>query len=96
MNQFSPRSWDKFYHWTKSEGTIGRNLSLLNENLLDYNFTIRQNHNFSVLLGLSFQKDQYFSNAGSGLNGPNNFVHYVQGKWGDSAGLVNLADPGCE
>lgn len=61
MNQFSPSSWDKYYHWTRSEGTIGRNLSLLNENLLNYSFTIRQNHNFSVLLGLSFQKDQSFS-----------------------------------
>ncbi|MEI3419647.1 MAG: hypothetical protein V8R91_00440 [Butyricimonas faecihominis] len=54
----------------------------MNENLLNYSFTIRQNHNFSVLLGLSFQKDQSFSNAGSGQNGPNDFVHYVQGTWG--------------
>lgn len=94
MNQFSPSSWDKYYHWTRSEGTIGRNLSLLNENLLNYSFTIRQNHNFSVLLGLSFQKDQSFSNAGSGQNGPNDFVHYVQGTWGNNEGLVNLAEPG--
>ena len=94
MNQFSPSSWDKYYHWTRSEGTIGRNLSLLNENLLNYSFTIRQNHNFSVLLGLSFQKDQSFSNAGSGQNGPNDFVHYVQGTWGNNEGVVNLAEPG--
>lgn len=93
MNQFSPSTLDKYYHWSKSEGNIGRSLSILNENLLSYSFSLKQKHNFDVLLGLSFQKDQNYSNAGSGRNGPNDYVQYVQGKWGDGAGLVNVADP---
>ena len=93
MNQFSPSTLDKYYHWSTSEGNIGRSLSILNENLLSYSFSLKQKHNFDVLLGLSFQKDQNYSNAGSGRNGPNDYVQYVQGKWGDGAGLVNVADP---
>lgn len=93
MNQFSPSTLDKYYHWSKSEGNIGRSLSILNENLLSYSFSLKQKHNFDVLLGLSFQKDQSYSNAGSGRNGPNDYVQYVQGKWGNDAGLVNVADP---
>ena len=30
---------------------------------------------------------------GSGRNGPNDFVHYVQGRWGNVDGLVNTVDP---
>ena len=93
MNQFSPSTLDTYYHWSKSEGNIGRNLSILNENLLNYNLTIKQKHNFSILLGLSFQKDQLYKNEGSGRKGPNDFIHYVQGRWGDENGLVNVADP---
>lgn len=94
MNQFKPGTMDTEHHWSKSEGNIGRNLSLLNENLLNYSFTLRQNHNFSVLLGLSFEKNQVYTNAGSGENGPNDYVHYVQGKWGDANGLLNKAAVG--
>ena len=36
MNQFSPSTLDKYYHWSTSEGNIGRSLSILNENLLSY------------------------------------------------------------
>lgn len=93
MNQFEPSTYDKYYHWSLSKGTIGRNLSILNENLLSYSFNVKQQHNFDILLGLSFQKDQIYSNAGSAKNGPNDYVQYVQGKWGDSNGLVNAADP---
>ena len=93
MNQFSPSTLDKYYHWSTSEGNIGRSLSILNENLLSYSFSLKQKHNFDVLLGLSFHKDQNYSNAGSGRNGPNDYVQYGQGKWGDGAGLVNVADP---
>ena len=93
LNQFQPSDLDKYYHRSVSDGNIGRNLSILNENLLNYSFSLRQNHNFGILLGLSFQKDQAYSNAGSGRNGPNDFVHYVQGQWGNKDGLVNLVDP---
>lgn len=94
MNNFTPSTMDKYYHWSKSEGTIGRNLSILNENLLSYSFNLQEKHNFDILLGLSFQKSQAYSNAGSGRNGPNDYVQYVQGTWGDSNGLIDVSDPG--
>ena len=56
LNQFQPSSLDAYYHWSVSDGNIGRNLSILNENLLNYNFTLRQDHNFSVLLGVVVSK----------------------------------------
>ena len=94
MNHFEPSTYDTHYHWSMSRGEVGRAISLLNENLLNYSFSIRQTHNFEVLLGLSFQKDQAFSNGGDARKGPNDYVHYVQGQWGDNSGLVDVADPG--
>ncbi len=60
---------------------------------MSYNFSIKNRHNFDVLLGLAFQKDQSFTNKGSGINGPNDHVHYVgeQG-WGGDNGLNNVGD----
>ena len=90
-NTFTPSTLDKYKHWSSSTGSIGRNISLLNENLLKYSFSVKQTHNFDILLGLSFQKDQFYLNSGGAENGPNDYVHYVDGKWGDSNGLNNGA-----
>ncbi len=94
VNTFQPSTLDKKQHWSKSEGSIGRSISILNENLLNYSFSVKQAHNFDVLLGLSFQKDQSYVNSGDAKNGPNDYVHYVQGQWGDSNGLVDASDKG--
>lgn len=93
QNVFKPKALDPTYHFSTSEGTIARDISLINENLLSYNFSVKNRHNFDVLLGLSFQKDQSFMNKGSGINGPNDHVHYVgeQG-WGGDNGLNNVGD----
>ncbi len=93
QNVFKPKVLDPSYHFSTSEGTISRDISLINENLLSYNFSIKNRHNFDVLLGLSFQKDQSFINKGSGINGPNDHVHYVgeQG-WGGDNGLNDVGD----
>ena len=92
QNNFSPSTLDKNTHFSKSTGTIGRELSILNENLLSYNFKIRKDHNFDVLLGLSFQKDQSYYNKGSGEGGPNDDIHYVGDGWGGSGGILHLSD----
>lgn len=84
QNHFEPSTMDRDQHYSYSKGTITRSISLLNENLLNYDFSIRGNHNFSVLLGLSFQKDQDFSNSGSASNGPSDYVHYVGDGWGSN------------
>lgn len=89
QNTFRSSTLDKSYHRSETMGDIGRSLSILNENLLDYTFSIKQKHNFNILLGLSFQKDQNYSNKGGAQKGPNDFVHYAQGEWGDGDGLLN-------
>lgn len=93
QNTFKPSYLDKYSNFSISSGTIGRELSILNENLLSYNFKIRKNHNFDVLLGLSFQKDQSYFNSGSGEGGPNDNIHYVgEEGWGNSSGLLELGE----
>ena len=60
QNTFKPRALDSYTHFSTSEGTITKDLSILNENLLTYTFNYLDKHNFNVMLGLSFQKDQSF------------------------------------
>lgn len=93
QNRFEPSTLDKMTNRSRSSGEIGRDLSILNENLLSYQFKIRKNHNFDVLLGLSFQKDQSYNNKGWAIAGPNDYVHYVDPSgWGTYQGLVQNGD----
>lgn len=89
QNNFTPSTADKDYHRSYTKGTISKNLSLLNENLLTYNFKIQQDHNFDIMLGLSFQKDQVHLNKGAASGGPNDYIHYASGQWGGDKGLLN-------
>lgn len=89
QNTFEPSSMDKYNHLSVSSGNIGRSISLLNENLLSYHFSLYGKHNFNVLAGLSFQKNQSFSNEGSGRGGPDDKIQYVQGTWGTGQGLID-------
>ncbi|WP_303179125.1 SusC/RagA family TonB-linked outer membrane protein, partial [uncultured Butyricimonas sp.] len=92
QNNFKPSTADKNYHQSFTRGTIAKNISILNENLLTYDFKVKQDHHFNILLGLSFQKDQNYSNQGEATGGPNDYVHYATGKWGNSDGLLNKND----
>ena len=89
QNTFKPASLDTYTHFSNSKGVIARSLSILNENLLTYSFNYLDKHNFKVMLGLSFQKDQSFNNEGTGKNGPNDKIHYVGTGWGGNYGLNN-------
>ena len=88
LNKFTPSTLDRQNHFSKSEGDISRSIMMLNENLLNYKFKIKHDHQFGVLLGLSFEKDQKFNNSGSGLKGPNDYVHYVGKGWGGASNIV--------
>lgn len=88
QNKFLPSSYNRQDHYSSSEGTIARSITLLNENLLNYNFSLKQVHNIGVMLGLSFEKSQNFTNKGSGTKGPNDYVHYVGSGWGGSDGIL--------
>lgn len=89
QNNFRPSTADTDFHRSYTKGSIGRSLSILNENLLSYQFKIKEHHYFDILLGLSFQKDQTYLNEGSAKDGPNDYVHYASGQWGSYNGLVN-------
>lgn len=91
QNNFTPSTADKVFHRSFTKGTITKSISILNENLLSYNFNIKQDHHFDLLLGLSFQKDQDYQNQGDATDGPNDFVHYAAGLWGNGSGLVNMS-----
>lgn len=82
LNKFMPSTYDRQNHFSTSEGTIARSINILNENLLNYQFNLKQDHHFGVLLGLSFEKDQHFTNSGLGRKGPSDYVHYVGSGWG--------------
>ena len=90
QNNFFPSTTDANFHRSFTKGTITRNISLLNENLLTYNFKIKQDHHFDLLFGLSFQKEQNYLNEGDATDGPNDYVHYATGLWGNGSGLINM------
>lgn len=91
QNYFQPSTADKYFNRSKTKGTITKNISLLNENLLSYTFKIKQDHHFDLLLGLSFQKDQDYLNEGQAEGGPNDYVHYASGLWGNGSGLISTS-----
>lgn len=88
LNKFTPSTLDRQDHFSRSEGNISRSIMMLNENLLNYSFKVKQDHSVGVLLGLSFQKDQKFGNNGSGEKGPNDYVHYVGRGWGGVSNVI--------
>ena len=88
LNKFMPSTYDRQNHFSTSEGTIARSINILNENLLNYQFNLKQDHHFGVLLGLSFEKDQHFTNSGLGRKGPSDYVHYVGSGWGGAFDVV--------
>lgn len=77
LNTFSPNYLDPTYKETKSEGEIGRDMLLTNDNLVNYNFSIKDIHNFDLLFGVSGERSMTWSIGGYGLGAPSNSIHYV-------------------
>ena len=74
------------------EEGITRNIFMQGEALLNYRFSIREKHNFELLLGISMDKSQLFENDADALGTPSDYIHYIQGttpikytkpEWGD-------------
>ena len=76
-NQFTPSYLNPSYKETKSLGEITRDLLVSNENLLTYNFSLREKHNFDILFGLAYDASKSWNNSGSGSGGPSNDIWYV-------------------
>lgn len=76
-NGFTP-SFLNTTNRSMSVGETGVNLMVLNENLLSYQTTIKEEHNVSAVFGLSYQYDQVEYNGGSGENSPSDRIYYVR------------------
>lgn len=76
QNQFIPSDLDQFKE-SYSAGQIGRNMTLMNENLLTYKYSFNESHNLDALLGLSVQADENNSLQGFGKRAPSDLIHYV-------------------
>lgn len=76
MNKFTPSNLDESYHESKSEGAIMRNIMISTEELLRYNKSINEIHNFDILFGFNVNKSQDFYVGGYGKRGSSDNVNY--------------------
>lgn len=76
MNKFTPSNLDEIHHENKSEGAIGRVLSISTEELLHFNKKIKDTHSIDVLLGINANKEQEFNINGWGKGGASDYVYY--------------------
>lgn len=76
QNIFKPSELDE-YGETYSSGAISRHLMLLNDNLLTYQHTFNDVHNFDALLGFSLQQDESNNISGYGKRAASDLIHYV-------------------
>lgn len=82
QNFFRPSYLDPTYKESKSTGTVERDILLSNENLINYNFSVKK-HNFDLLAGLSFDANKIWTISGYGLGGPSDNVYYVTSAFPD-------------
>lgn len=75
-NYFQP-SYLSDQGYSKSIGETAVNLMVLNENLLSYKKTIKENHNFDLVAGFSYQYDQMEYNGGYAMNSPSDKIYYA-------------------
>lgn len=75
-NYFQP-SYLSESGYSKSIGETGINLMVLNENILSFNRTLKENHTIDFVAGLSYQYDQVEYNGGSAENSPSDKIYYA-------------------
>ena len=69
-------------------GETGVNLMVLNEELVSYSKTFKEDHSLNVLAGFSYQYDQTEYNMGSAKNAPSDKIHYAP------SGMPELGESG--
>ena len=75
-NYFQP-SYMSDDDYSKSVGETGINLMVLNENLVSYNRTFKEEHMVNFVAGFSYQYDQTEYNGGSAQNAPSDKIYYA-------------------
>lgn len=76
-NNFRPSTLDSRYGLSLSTGSVIGSMLLQTEELLHYNFSIKERHNFDWLFGFSYTREAKNSLSGSGKGSPSNYIHYV-------------------
>ncbi len=91
-NSFTPSTLS-LDGWSTSQGLIGTNLMLLNENLLTYKKTLKNDHNFNLILGNSYQKDEVENYQGHAMNSPSDDILYARPDFPDYIEIDNQIVP---
>lgn len=76
VNTFKPSTLDDTNHENVSQGRVGRNIALMNEELLRYSMSFQEAHNVEILLGFNVNKEQVHSISGEGKGGVSDYVYY--------------------
>lgn len=75
-NAFDP-SYLSYDNLSVSTGEIGQNMMFQTEEMLNYNFDIRKNHHFDLLLGFTYSRWVKNEFSGKGQGAPSDDIHYV-------------------
>lgn len=75
-NAFDP-SYLRGDNLSVSTGEIGQNMMFQTEEMLNYNFDIRKNHRFDILLGFTYSRWVKNEFSGKGMGSPSDDIHYV-------------------
>lgn len=76
-NSFAPSALDTYNGLSKSTGEMIGNMQLQNEDIINYNFTIKDQHNFDLLAGFSYTRKSLDRMSASGEGSPSDKIHYV-------------------
>lgn len=76
-NSFRSAILDVSNNLAVSQGQMAGNMNFQNEDLLYYNFTLNENHNFDLLAGFSYTRKATDMMGGSGKGSPSDKIHYV-------------------
>ena len=77
VNRFEPSTMDPNYGLSLSQGRMNGAMLFQTEELLHYNFTLRERHNFDWLVGFSYTRESKNNLQGAGKGAPSNYIHYV-------------------
>lgn len=66
---------------SKAEGADYAMTMIQNENLLTYNFNLKEAHNFELMAGMTYNRDLALSLSGSAMGGPTNQITYIGEGW---------------
>ena len=77
VNRFEPSYLDPKHGLSKSEGRSEGSMYFQTEELLHYNFSLKEQHNFDWLFGFSYTRQSSNSLKGEGKGSPSDYIHYV-------------------